>query len=407
MTRFRALLGALLATALVFLPHAARAQDDIKEVKVLVVFPHTPTPSKVYFATDGEFTRGLLIPFAAIANSANLRKRSDTLGAQLDASLAGYDRYAVLEEALRKSFGQRSPMFAVEATTDTGRFLPGDKLGPAAAQAGYRYVVTIEELFSGLSMLNLMATRSDDVAPMANIRYRVYEASGRKQLLKGVAAQNGMTKKHIDQAPGDRALFVDAYPQIAQGIATQLVGNLFRTDTLHAMAASVGRGGEVPQVSTVLKKNQDRFDYTFKPADGWKHTKMNTAYASVLEPRTDLRYRMGMRFEVDLLVSEFGQSVDNLDDYLPPFLERLGDTGVDVGTFAPFDDIHAPGYRVYSHAVGDKGGRNIVMMRMLDKDMLELVTVVVLEDFETLYPQQRAVIEQNLATTRLKVVAAR
>ena len=407
MTRFPALLVALLAVVLVFLPGVVRAQDEGKDVKVLVVFPQTPTPSKVYFATDGEFSRGLLIPFAAIANSANLRKRSDTLGAQLDATLAGYDRYAVLEEALRKSFGQRSPMFTVEATTDAARFLPGEQLGTAAAQAGYRYVITIEEVFSGLSMLNLMATRSDDVAPMVNIRYRVYEADSRKQVLKGMAAQNGMTKKHIDQAPGDRALFVDAYPQIAQGIATQLVGNLFRTDTLHAMATSVGRGSEVPKVSTILKQNEDRFTYTFKPVDGWKQTKMNSRYASVLEPRTDLRYRMGMRFEIDLLVQEFGQPVDNLDDYLPPFLERLGDTGVDVTTFAPFDEIQAPGYRVYSHAVGDKGGRHVVMMRMLDKDMLEVVTVVMTEDFDTLYPQHRTAIEQNLAATRLKVATAR
>jgi hypothetical protein len=407
MTRLSMLLGALLAVVLVLAPGSARAQDGAAEVKVLLVFPQTPTPSKVYFATDGEFTRGLLIPFAAIANSANLRRRSDTLGAQLDATLAGYDRYAVLGDALRRSFGQRSPMFTVEATTDAARFLPGEKLGTAAAQAGFRYVITIEEVFSGLSMLNLMATRSDDVAPMATIRYRVYETGGRKQVLKGVAAQNGMTKRHIDQAPGDRALFVDAYPQMAQGIATQLVGNLFRTDTLHAMAASIGRGGEVPKVSTVLKQNEDRFAYAFKPADGWKHTKMNTRYAHVLEPRTDLRYRMGMRFEVDLLVPEFGQPVDNLDDYLPPMLERLGDAGVDVATFAPFDGIEAPGYRVYSHAVGDKGGRNLLMMRMLDTDMLELVTVVVTEDFDALYPQHRAVIEQNLATTRLKVAGAR
>ncbi|MBL8256480.1 MAG: hypothetical protein JNJ62_07755 [Pseudoxanthomonas mexicana] len=407
MPRFPALLSALLAVALALLPSAAYAQDGAKDVKVLVVFPQTPTPSKVYFATDGEFTRGLLIPFAAIANSANLRKRSDTLGAQLDATLVGYDRYAVLEEALRKSFGQRSPMFMIEATTDVDRFLPGEKLGTAAAQAGYRYVITIEEVFSGLSMLNLMATRSDDVAPMATIRYRVYETSDRRQLLKGVAAQNGMTKKHIDHAPGDRALFVDAYPQMAQGIATQLVGNLFRTDTLHAMAASIGRGGEVPKVSAVLKQNERRFAYTFKPAEGWKQTKMNTRYASVLEPRTDLRYRMGMRFEIDLLVPEFGQAVDNLDDYLPPFLERLGDTGVDMTTFAPFDDIQAPGYRIYSHAVGDKGGRNVVMMRMLDKDMLEVVTIVVLEDFDALYPQYRAALEQNLSATRLKVANAR
>lgn len=78
-----------------------------------------------------------------------------------------------------------------------------------------------------------------------------------------------------------------------------------------------------------LKKNERRFDYEFKPAKNWKRTKMNTKYANLLEPKSDLRYAMGLRFDVDLLVPELGQAVASLDEYIPIYLTRLEDSGID------------------------------------------------------------------------------
>ncbi len=53
-----------------------------------------------------------------------------------------------------------------------------------------------------------------------------------------------------------------------------------------------------------MKRFEKRFDYRLEPAVGWKRTRMNTKYVSLLEPRSDLRLSLGLRFEVDLLIPE-------------------------------------------------------------------------------------------------------
>lgn len=405
MGRAKAAIAGLIALLALGSTLMAYANDiDRPAVNVLVVFPAVQAPSKVYFATDGEFTRGLLLPFAAIANSVVLQRRSDELGAELDGALQGYDRYEVLSIALQAAFAQRSTMFEVTKTTDTATYLSGKGPSDSAREQGYEYVMVIEDVFSGLSMLNTLATRSDDVAPMATIRYSLYDAKRKKQVTSATASANGMTKKHIREATKDRDLFVSAYPEMAKTIALQVVGTLFRTDVLNAMAEAVKRGDEVPKVSAVLKKYERRFSYEIDPIEGWKRVKMTSPYVHVVEPRTDLRYQMGLRFEVDLLVPEFGQDVESVEAYLVQMTQRLADVGVDVSTLSEFSDLSMPdGYKVYSYAVNKDGGRNIVALRIRNEDMIEVVTVVVLKDFDALYPKHRGEIERNIAGAKLEV----
>lgn len=399
---FFALIMALLITLAPVVALADEASGP--QVKVLVVFPAVQAPTKVYFATDGEFTRGMLIPFAAIANNINLRKRSTELGGQLDATIEGYDRYQILHEVLQKSFQQRSSMFALTKTTEESRYLDKDKPNDKAAADGHAYVLVIEDTFTGLSMLNLLSTRSDDVAPAMTIRFKLFDAKSKKLLNKAYASSNGMVKKHISLAPKDRELFVSAYPEISRIIATQVVGTLFRTDVLNQMAISVNRGSEVPKVSAILKRNEKRFSYKLAPIEGWKRLKMNSPYVQVLEPKSDLRYQMGIRFDVDLLIPEFGQDVDTVEAYLVPMSERLADSGIDISTLEPFSDITIPdGYKIYSYANNKEGGRTIIALRVIDGDMIEIVMVVITKDFDVHYPQYRSEIEKNIANTSLKV----
>jgi len=374
------------------------------DVKILVVFPGQLAPSKVYMVTDGQLARGLLIPFAAIANNASLKKRSEELGGQLDATLAGYDRYDAIYQALVTRFQQRSSMFLLTKAQDSSKYVSEKGVTAAADADGFSYVIVIDDKFSGLSMLNALATKTDDVAPLTTIGFQVYEAKKRSRLSKGNATSNGLTKKPFREAVIDKPFFTDAYPRVADNIANFLVGTLFQSDVLHAMAASVGRGAEVPQVSAILKKNEKRFSYDLKPVETWKRTKMTSKYANVLEPKSDLRFTMGLRFDIDLLIPEFGQQVSSVEEYLPAYLGRLAEAGVDVTTFQEFGDITAPAdYRIFSLLPNNDGGRQIVLMRILNKDMIEVVTVLVLKDFDTLYPQHREAIEKMIAGAKLSV----
>jgi len=372
-------------------------------IKILVVFPQQLEPSKVYMMTDGELTRGLTIPFAAIANNAHIKKRSEELGAQLDATLEGYDRYDVVHQALAKRFSQRSVAFELTQSREFDKYVSSKGITASAGADDFSYVVAIEDKFSGMSILNV-ATKTDDLAPYTTLGYQVFETKKRSRISKGAVSANGLQKKPFKEAIGDKAFFTNAYPTLADNIANQIVGTLFRTDVLHAMAASAGRGDEVPQVSSVLKKNEKRFDYEFTPAKNWKRTKMNVKYANLLEPKSDLRYSMGLRFDVDLLVPELGQDVTSIDEYVPIYLTRLEDSGVDTSTFTEFTEINArPEYRVYSFLPNNDGGRQIVLLRKVGDDLLEMILVVFSKDFETLYPAHRADIEQMIADAKLKV----
>jgi len=393
----------LFASFLILLaPDIASAVSDA-DADILIVFPEKLAPSKVYFVTDGEITRGILIPFAAIANDIAFRKRSDEMGAQLDRTLAGYDRYATIYKELESRFKFRSPAFVTTDSRAPAIYLSDNGITPAAAKDGYDYVIAIEDKFSGLSMLTLVATRSDDLAPITTLGYKVYDARKRERIAKGLISANGLQKRHYNEALKDRELFVGSYDQMAYYLAEQLVGSLFRVDQLHTMAASVGRGDEVPQVAAVMKRFEKRFDYTLKTAPDWKQTRMNSKYVSVLEPKNDLRYSLGLRFEVDLLIPEFGQDVSTVDEYVDAWKLRLVDQGIDISSFAVFADIDAPdGFRAYSLDLPG-GGRQVSLLRLLNEDMLQLVSLIFTKDFATLYPQNRKKMEAMIAAAKLQV----
>lgn len=396
-------LAVVLAFTLLLASTAALATSNA-ETDVLIVFPEKLAPSKVYMVTDGEVARGLTVPFMAIANSINFKKRSEELGAELDGVLQGYDRYAVIYKALEARFEQRSSGFAVTESRDTNRYLTDGSITTAASEQGYDYVIAIEDKFSGLSMLNQLATRTDDLAPLTTLGFRLYDARKRSRMTKGVITSNGLEKRPYREAVRDRDLYVATFPALADSLANQLVGTLFRGDHLHMMAAASGHGGDVPEVGAVMKRFEKRFDYRLEPAVGWKRTRMNTKYVSVLEPRSDLRLSLGLRFEVDLLIPELGQDVKTLDEYIAIWQTRLADQGIDTSTFTEFEDIDAPeGFRVYAFDIAGHAGRQISMLRLLNDDMLQLVSLVFLKDFDTLYPQQRATIEQMIRTARLDV----
>jgi hypothetical protein len=394
-------LAACVAAALLLLwANAARAVSD-SDADILIVFPEKLAPSKVWLVTEGEMARGLFVPFGNIANSITLTKRSEEFGAQLDATLDGFDRYAVLYAALQRRFKQRSSAFVTTESRAFPTYVTRKGVTSAAGKEGYDFVIEIQEVFSGLSMLNTYATKTDDVAPLAHLSYVVYDARKRVEIDRIQIVANGLEKRPLKEAVNDKALFVQAYERIAGQLADQLIGTLFSRDKLHAMAASVGRGDDVPQVKAVIKRYAKHFHYRFKVPPEWRSMRMDSGLGHVLVPKSELRYSLGMRFEIELLIPELGQDVDTLDEYLTIWQTRLAEKGADMSTLTEFNDIKvSEDYRKF--AADTPGvGRQIFLFRQVREDMLEIVTIVVAKDFDTVYPKNRGSIQRMISDAKL------
>jgi len=74
----------------------------------------------------------------------------------------------------------------------------------------------------------------------------------------------------------------------------------------------------------------------------------------------------------------------------------------DPDPLAPFEDIDAPGYEKYSYDVAG-GGRVVTLFRMLDERRVEVLRVVILKDFDSLYPAHRADVERMIHSHRIEL----
>jgi hypothetical protein len=230
--------------------------------------------------------------------------------------------------------------------------------------------------------------------------FRVRESSG--VMLSGDVTANGIEKRYYKEAVRDRAFFTDAWPNVSLSLARFLVGHLYRTDKLHYMAESVGRGDEIPAIEKVLASYAKKFKFDLDPVQGWRETKIGTPYARVLEPVGPERNIYGLRFDVDLLVPEFGQDVHSVEEYLQVCTRNLA-KHPEFGAVHKFDDITAPGFESYVVDRTTAGGRDVLLFRKLDEDLMELVTLVFLKDFDTLYPQQRKRMESMIGSGGVKL----
>jgi hypothetical protein len=404
MTHFSRALTTSLVLACCVLPSAARADDVAKpRVRVLAILPPADSPLSVVFITDGEYTRGAVVggPLMALINRATVKARNEPLAAELNATVEGYDRNAPLADALRKAFAERGDVFDITATTDRAHYFDDEGTGhltAAAAAEGLNYVLVLDPHFAGLWMATQGYTSTDDLAPSMSAKYRMFrvrEPSG--VVLSGDVTANGSEKRYYKEAVRDRAFFIDTWPSVSMRVARSIVGNLYRTDKLHFMAGSVGRGDEVPPMRNLFARYAKKFKFVLDPMQDWRETKMATPYGHVLEPVGPERKIYSMRFEVDLLLPELGQDVHSVADYLPVVARNLAEHP-EFSPLRKFDDISAPGFESYAVDRTTAGGRDVLLFRKLDDDMMEVVTLVFLKDFDTLYPTQRKRMERMIGS---------
>lgn len=394
----------LLASAVLLLAfvYPAPAFAAERNVKVLALIPTGHEALQVAFVTDGEFMRAALVGGALMAmiNSSIAEHRNNPLALQLNETMAGYERAPHFAQAIRDSFRRRSGAFDVTTSTERARYVTGrDKLTGAAAAEGVDFVLVMDSEFVGLWMAGAY-TKTDDLTPAQTIRYRLIRVRKPDVIAKGFVTGFGHQRKYYQQAVGDREFFTSLWPQVCIALADRITGDLNREDQLHHMAASIGRGAEVPAIGTLLEKYEKTFRFDLAPAAGWKETRLDTPYARVLEPKDDSRLVMGLRFDLDLLVPEFGQDVRTVEEYVLSYGQRRLEALPKSTPLRPWDGIDAPGFTTYIAETGD-GGHNVILFRVLGERQVQVVNAVFLKDFELHYPANRAKIERMIAQSRI------
>lgn len=396
--RFRLLLlVALLALAL-----PASAAPD-KPVRVLILMLEGGATT-VRYASDAQVTR-MMIPLVGFAQMSASEKENERRAERLDKALAGFDKQTILYEAIVQAFALRSSMFEFERGTFRYDQFKNAEFLEDQFPEGYDFILVANEHFSGLTASGRFGSRDGSVRAMATLEGLVFDGSTRQRMHRFEGSATGAAEADLEVALDDPGAFVASYPAIAVSLASQLVGDLFRRDTLHDMAASVGRGHEIAAVSALFDKHARSFRFRIKPTEGWRRTRISYPYIEVVEPRGALNRQLGIRFEVDLIAPAFGHEVRDVEDYIEPMTRRLAASGIDVSTLAPFDGLAMPPeYRVFSYVIDPASdGRVILALRRVNDDLMELVNVVVTRDFETLYPQHRAAIEENISRVRLEL----
>lgn len=368
---------ALMVCASAVLSHPALAEEPAK-VKILVATRNTAGDLQVYYMTKGGMARGMLLPFGSLGNAIAM----DARNRDYTKAIGPLDRRATLVDAVRKAFADRSPVF--EVVDDAATFSNDDERKALVARAkgqGIRYLLTLEDQFTGISSGTVTA-ENHDVGVAGVVRFALYDTAKDDRLAKERVAGNSLDRIPLESALTDRAFLEKELPVVHAAIAKSVVGGLVRTDVLHRMAESAGQGDAVPAIGALLKRYEKPVSIVIAPPSGWRTVSIGTKYGMVVEPRDSRRFKTGARADVDILLPELGQGVKTLEEYEQIIFARLSDNGFDASTVKERSDFHKEGYDAFSIVNPATGGGELILFRKLDDTYVAMLTVIATENFE-------------------------
>jgi len=398
------LIGLLATVALIQSQGANADEPPAANVRVQVVLRDTSDKLRVFCQSKGSLTGGLLIPFFNIGNAV----RTDQRGDKLTEAVGGYARGPVLAASFEKIFPSKYKMFEVKAVEEGTVHASDADLIKRAHDGGFPYLILVDEDFTGLSSGTFVA-QDDSVMVVDNAKIELFDTSSGDRILKTRGIASSLARQPLATALSSGDFFRTNFPAVADSIASFVVGQLLRTDNLHKMADTIGQGDQVPALAGVLKRYAGAVRISAQPPSGWHVVDIGTPYGKVLEPKSALKMKLGIRLEADLLLSEFGQDVTTLDDYLAAVSERYGDAGFDTATLLPYSGdglAQLPGYTAYSMRRKGGTGGQIMFFKMLDKPYLAMKIVVATEDMDGLVAANRAAIEEALNDSEVTITSS-
>lgn len=384
---------------------ADAAQPASDKVRVQIVLRDTADQLRVYHASKGSVAGGMFIPFFGIGNAV----KADARGDRLTQAAGSYARGEALAASLERVVPAKYPVFEVDAVEEGTVHASDADLARRARDGGFRYLLIVDEDFTGLSS-GTVASDNDQVSVAINAKVELFNAADGNRMLKTRVIANSLARESLAPALESADFFRANYPAVADLLAGVLVGELLRTDKLHAMAKSIGRGDQVPAVSAVLARYDDSLRISVRPPVGWEAVKMNSPYVKVVQPKSELKFKLGVRLEMDLLLTEFGQDVATIEDYLVVASDRYAQAGLDPATLEPYQGegrIAIPGYSAYSIKRQDGTGGQLMYFKLLEKPYLAARTVVATEDMDGLVAANRAAIEAVLLESDVAVAPSK
>jgi len=340
----------------------------------------------VHYETKGRVVRNLLMssPLTGgigtlLIDAAETKHETSKESVLLQQTVGTFNRRPVIEAGIAAAFKATTPYFEAVIPPDPSLYTTGTTVDFNKAQAdGYSYVLTVREEFAGLATVFGLATLSAGSA----LEYKVTDATTGKEVSKGKARAFSTHKQEFDPATSDRNAFVADYAAAAGYASAQIPGQLNKGGQLHAMAEAHGLGNVVPDMGAVLAKYEKLFDYDLAVPKGWYQTKVSKFQVS-LEPKNSDKAKFGVSFTVDVLAEEFGQKVDDLNDYIGLFFDRLHEKGFGTDTAVPFDalTLNQP-YTGFVIERPQGAGKDVILFRRLDGPFVAVYDVVFLADYD-------------------------
>jgi hypothetical protein len=368
----------LAATAATLLAAGGAFAQPAQKVQLMIATKNTSQSLRVLFLTKGALARGLFLPFGAIGNAIAAGVRSD----DYNKAIGPFDRRSTLVASIGASLERKYPIF--EIVDNGATYQSGDERKEIIEKAktrGIGYVLMVEDLFTGLTSSGY-ASDNNEVSAMSVVGYELYETAKGERLAKDRLFGNSLTRIPLEQALTDRAFIDKQMPLVHESIAKLIVGGLVRSDTLHRMAASAGQADQVPALGSILKRYEKPVRISMSPQPGWRVVKLGTPFAMLTEPKDERRFKMGVRTDVDVLISELGQNVDTLEKYEQIVLGRLAETGYDLSTVQEHTELRKDGYLALSVRKPATGGGQVLLFEKLNDTYVSLIAVIATEDLD-------------------------
>jgi hypothetical protein len=264
----------------------------------------------------------------------------------------------------------------------------------------HRVEFEVRERFAGMATMWAWSTLSGG----SYVQFRLTDTATRKELAKGQTNSFGLKTYPFDAATKDRSSFIADYAAAVAQECVHIYGELYQQGQLHAMAEAHGLGTEVPDTAALLARYAKLFNYNFTVPAGWHQLPGSSKYVAIFEPTNPDKAKIAVSFTVDLLLEEFDQKVDNLDDYIRIAFRRINDQGYGVDTATQFDALALnPPYTAFLVDRPKGAGKDAVLFRRLDGPFVVSYHLIFLDDYDGLLkkygPDLQALINQARITT--------
>lgn len=384
----------ILALAIIVKVPAKPTRDKVD----LLVVINSRSPLLVDYRTVGNTVRqvvlvgGLLdLGISGLRESSQSKKLRETVGE--------FDRFPILKAGIEGAFSLQAEYFEVAVSNDQSLLKKNgkpevDKIQPL----GHDYVLVLNEVFSGL----ITAWELSTLSASTNIEYQLVNLSSKNMLTKGAINGFANDKRDFDSAVSDRSAFVQDYTSAVGAALGTIFGQLSKNGHLTKMTTELGINFP-PPLDYYLKDYAKKFDYEIKTPKGWNTVDMGTKYVTVLAPKKEDRQTFGLRFDVDLLIPELGQDLNDIDEYVALFNNKVVNLGytVDQNT-RPTIEIPSTSRLVVFDRPG-LAGKEVVIFTQYGEDYVGIFSVVNLGEYETLMNKYQSLINKTFTSIEFDI----